>query len=152
MESLQLTVFGRASEMVLYLFFLMLFFSDLGHILPKIANNLQDLCYMWISFCILAASFKCSVELECVLMAHTYLKRAIVAYPLLKSGQFRLLGINTICSHCLDYCTRMGIIYLKRCGLLSIIKQQVVQNLSKIVFNSPTLFNNNPLSSWELRA
>ena len=49
-------------------------------------------------------------------------KRAIVAYPLLKSGQFRLLGINTICSHCLDYCTRMGIIYLKRCGLLSIIK------------------------------
>jgi len=50
------------------------------------------------------------------------LKRAIVAYPLLKSGQFRLLGINTICSHCLDYCTRMGVLYLKRCGLLSIIK------------------------------
>ena len=50
------------------------------------------------------------------------LKRAIVAYPLLKSGQFRLLGINTICSHCLDYCTRLGVLYLKRCGLLSIIK------------------------------
>ena len=50
------------------------------------------------------------------------LKRAIVAYPLLKSGQFRLLGINTICLHCLDYCTRLGVLYLKRCGLLSIIK------------------------------
>ena len=44
------------------------------------------------------------------------LKRAIVAYPLLKSGQFRLLGINTICSHCLDYCTCMGMVYLKGVG------------------------------------
>ena len=43
-------------------------------------------------------------------------KRAIVAYPLLKSGQFRLLGINTICSHCMDYCTRMGMVYLKGVG------------------------------------
>ena len=43
-------------------------------------------------------------------------KRAIVAYPLLKSGQFRLLGINTIRSHCLDYCTCMGMVYLKGVG------------------------------------
>ena len=49
-------------------------------------------------------------------ITQTYLKRAIVAYPLLKSGQFRLLGINTICSHCLDYCTRMGMVYLKGVG------------------------------------
>ena len=71
---------------------------------------------------IFVASFKCSLELGRILMALNLVKRAIVAYPLLKSGQFRLLGIDTIRSHCSDYYARRGIIYLKRCGLLSIIK------------------------------
>ena len=50
------------------------------------------------------------------------LKRAIDVYPVIESGQFLATRMMAICSHCLDYCTRMGIIYLKRCGLLFIIK------------------------------
>ena len=74
---------------------------------------------MWISFRILAASFKCSVVLECVIMAHL-VKRAIDVYPVIESGQFLATRMMAICSHCLDYCTLMGMIYLKGVGYCSL--------------------------------
>jgi len=75
---------------------------------------------MWISFRILAASFKCSVELECVIMAQTC-----------KKSDWRLSchRIWTILSYKDDgnMLTSLGLLYpyghniSKRCGLLFII-------------------------------
>ena len=65
---------------------------------------------------IFAAEFQVLLREGVRFNGSNFVKRAIDTYPLLKSGQFRLLGINTICSHCLDYCTCMGMVYLKGVG------------------------------------
>ena len=47
-------------------------------------------------------------------------KRAIDVYPVIESGQFLATRMMAICSHCLDYCTLMGMIYLKGVGYCSL--------------------------------
>ena len=68
---------------------------------------------------IFAAEFQVPNVLECVLMA-LLSKRAIDVYPVIESGQFLATRIMAICSHYLDYCTSMGIIYLKGVGYCSL--------------------------------
>ena len=68
---------------------------------------------------IFAGEFQVPNELVCVLMAHLS-KRAIDVYPVIESGQFLATRMMAICSHCLDYCTLTGILYLKGVGYCSL--------------------------------
>ena len=77
-------------------------------------------------------------------MAQVY-KRAIDVYPVIESGLFLATRMMAICSHCLDYCTRMGMVYLKGVGYCLLFVSGSPKPYDDDG-NSPTLLNNNPLS------
>jgi len=78
-------------------------------------------------------------------------KRAIDVYPVIESGQFLATRMMAICSHSLDYCTLMGMIYLKGVGYCSLFVAGSPEPYDDNG-NSPTLLNNNPLNSWDYLA